>query len=146
MESEKSMSEIRRIDQEEYAAEALELLNNEREDFVRSACSSLSEGVSSETTRGILVRKVKSEMKHVLFEHLKRSGTVSGHYVYRYTYGYCRKVRVESRESDVPSKYLDIEKVLTNFDAVIDDIMVEAGKRKMIAEIEAVTKEAQEKR
>ena len=28
----------------------------------------------------------------------------------------------------------------------IDDIMVEAGKRKMIAEIEAVTKEAQEKR
>lgn len=140
------MSEIRRIDQEEYAAEALELLNNEREDFVRSACCSLSEGVSSEATRGILVRKVKSEMKHVLFEHLKRNGTVSGHYVYRYTYGYCRKVRVEPRESDVPSKYLDIEKVLTNFDAVIDDIMVEAGKRKMIAEIEAVTKEAQEKR
>jgi hypothetical protein len=52
---------------------------------------------------------------------------------------------VEPRESDVPSKYLDIEKVLTNFDAAIDDIMVEAGKRKMIAEIEAVTKEAQEK-
>lgn len=140
------MSEIRRIDQEEYAAEALELLNNEREDFVRSACCSLSEGVSSETTRGILVRKVKSEMKHVLFEHLKRNGTVSGHYVHRYTYGYCRKVRIEPRESDVPSKYLDIEKVLTNFDAVINDIMVEAGKRKMIAEIEAVTKEAQEKR
>lgn len=146
MKSEKSMSEIRRIDQEEYAAEALELLNNEREDFVRSACSSLSEGVSSEATRGILVRKVKSEMKHVLFEHLKRNGTVSGHYVHRYTYGYCRKVRIEPRESDVPSKYLDIEKVLTNFDAVINDMMVEAGKRKMIAEIEAVTKEAQEKR
>ena len=140
-----NMSQVRRIDQKEYAAEALDLLNHEREDFVRSACCSLSEGVSSETTRGILVRKVKSEMKHVLFEHLKRSGTVSGHYVHRYTYGYCRKVRVEPRESEVPSKYLDIEKVLTNFDAVIDDIMVEAGKRKMIADIEEVTKEAQGK-
>lgn len=139
------MAEIRRIDQEEYAAEAMELLNQVRESFVRSACYSLSEGVSSEAVRVILVRKVKSEMKHVLFEHLKRSGTVSGHYVYRYTYGYCRKVRVEPRESDVPSKYLDIEKVLANFDAAIDDIMVEAGKLKMIADIEAVTKEAQGK-
>lgn len=137
------MAEIGRIDQEEYAAEALELLNQEREGFVRSACYSLSEGVSAEAVRVILVRKVKSEMKHVLFEHLKRSGTVSGHYVYRYTYGYCRKVRVEPKESDVPSKYLDIEKVLANFDAAIDEIMVEAGKRKMIADIEAVTKEAQ---
>ena len=137
------MSEIRRIDQKEYEAEALELLNQEREGFVRSAGYSLSKGVSSEEVRVILVRKVKSEMKHVLFEHLKRSGTVSGHYVYRYTYGYCRKMRVEPRESDVPSKYLDIEKILTNFDAVIDEIMVEAGKRKMIADIEAVTKEAQ---
>lgn len=139
------MSEIRRIDLKEYEAEALELLNQEREGFVRSACSSLSEGASSEAARVILVRKVKSEMKHILFEHLKRSGTVSGHYVYRYTYGYCRKVRVEPRESDVPSKYLDIEKVLTNFDAAIDDIMVEAGKCKMIADIEAVTKDAQGK-
>lgn len=145
MESEMNMSEIGRIDQEEYAAEALELLNQEREGFVRSACSSLSEGLSSEAVRATLVRRVKSEMKHVLFEHLKRNGTVSGHYVHRYTYGYCRKVRIEPRESDVPSKYLDIEKVLTNFDAVINDLMVEAGKRKMIAEIEAVTKEAQEK-
>ena len=139
------MAEIRRIDQEEYAAKALELFNQERDGFVRSACYSLSEGVSSEAVRVILVRKVKSEMKHVLFEHLKRSGTVSGHYVYRYTYGYCRKVRVEPKESDVPSKYLDIEKVLTNFDAAIDEIMVEAGKRKMIADIETVTKEAQGK-
>lgn len=51
---------------------------------------------------------------------------------------------MSSPESDVPSKYLDIEKVLTNFDAAIDDIMVEVGKRKMVAEIETVTKKAQE--
>lgn len=139
-----NMAEIRRIDQEEYAAEALELLNREREGFVKSAWSSLSEGLSSEAVRATLVRRVKSEMKHVLFKHLKRNGTVSGHYVHRYTDGYCRKVRVDPRESDVPSKYLDIEKVLTNFDAAINDILVEAGKRKMVAEIEAVTKKAQE--
>lgn len=93
-----NMSQIGRIDQEEYATKSLELLDQEREGFVRSACSSLSEGVSPEAVRATLVRWVKSEMKRVLFEHLKRNGTVSGHYVHRYTYGYCLKVHVEPRE------------------------------------------------
>lgn len=58
------MSEIRRIDQEEYAAEALELLNQEREGFVRSACHSLSEGVSSEADPAAEVEQLCGHRHH----------------------------------------------------------------------------------
>lgn len=80
-----SMAQIHHVDMEKYAAEALELLGEERDGFVRHALSWLSDGLSLDDTRERLVRRVKSDMEDVLFEHLKRTGAVRGDYRIDYT-------------------------------------------------------------
>ena len=122
------MAHIGHIDKEKQAAKTLEFFNREKDGFVRSACHSYTAGVPPEQTREALVRKIKSRMEDVLFEHLKRT------------------VRREPRKSDVPSQYRDIEKILPNFQELVDSVLVEAGKLRMISAIEEATKKAQEEK
>ena len=138
------MTHIEHIDKEKHAAKTLELFNREKDGSVRSACQSISAGVSSEQVREGLVRRIKSRMEDVIFEHLKRTGDVRGSYRHSYTMGYLRTVRSEPRKSEVPSQYRDIEKILPNFQELVDTVLVEAGKLRMISAIEEVTKAAQE--
>lgn len=146
------MAYIRHIDEEEYAAKALELFNDEREDFVSFACDCLKNGDTRESTRENLVDRVESDMKHALFNYLKRSGKVDGGIRYDYSLGYCRRKRDEPRMSDVPSRLLSISEVLTKsetapkFADLIDSVMVDAGILWKVAEIEATTREAREER
>lgn len=140
------MAHIGHIDKEKQAAKTLEFFNREKDGFVRSACHSYTAGVPPEQTREALVRKIKSRMEDVLFEHLKRTGDVRGSFRHEYTMGYLRTVRREPRKSDVPSQYRDIEKILPNFQELVDSVLVEAGKLRMISAIEEATKKAQEEK
>ena len=138
------MTHIGHIDKEVHAAKTLELFNKEKDGFVRSACHGYIAGVAPEQMRAELVRKIKSRMEDVIFEHLKRTGDVRGSYRHSYTMGYLRTVRSEPRKSEVPSQYRDIEKILPNFQELVDSVLVEAGKLRMISAIEEATKEALE--
>lgn len=144
------MAHIRHIDKEEYAAHALELFDNKREDFVSFACDCLKDGDSRENTREALVRRVESYMKRFLFDYLKRTGKIQGDIRYDYTLGYCRRKPVEPRMSDVPSGLLCLSEILMTSEALpkfadlIDNVMVEAGKLLMVEEIEAATAKANE--
>ena len=144
------MAYIRHIDEEEYAAKALELFNDEREDFVSFACGCLKSGDTRDNTREHLVRRVESYMEHALFEYLKRSGKVEGGIRYDYSLGYCRRRRDEPRMSDVPSRLLSISEVLMKsetlpkFADLIDPVMVDAGILWKVTEIEETTREARE--
>ena len=131
------MTHVGHIDKEEYAEKALELLYGEKETFVSFAYDSLFWGVSREETRVNLVDRIKTEMRRILFGHLVVTGAVRGVVKYDYTYGYCRRIRREPRISEVPSMYLDIAKVLPNFNEVIESLMIEAIKLKLIADIRA---------
>lgn len=139
------MAHVYHVDMERYSADALELIGEEKDYLLRLAYEWLKDGITVEDTRTRLVQKVKIIMKDVLFEHLKRTGTVRGDYRYDYTLGYCRRKYVEPRMIDVPSKLLDIEAVLPNCHEFINAIMVEAGKLKAIYDIESATKHAREK-
>lgn len=142
------MAHIRHIDREEYAVHALELFDNEREDFVSFACDCLKDGDSLEHTRESLVRRVDSYMKRSLFDYLKRTGKIQGDIRYDYTLGYCRRKPVEPSMSDVPSELLSISEVLEasgvlpKFADIIDSVLMDARKLVMVEAIEATTSEA----
>ena len=54
--------------------------------------------------------------------------------------------KIKSRMEDVPSQYRDIEKILPTFQELVDSVLVEAGKLRMISAIEEATKKAQEEK
>ena len=136
------MTRVGHINKEQHAAEALELLNGERSTFVSFAFDSLFRGVSREETRGNLADQVKKEMRAILFNHLVRKGVVRGDIKFDYSYGYCRKIRRAPRISEVPSRYLNIEEILPNFNEIIDAIMLESVKLKLVSDIQAKQAEA----
>ena len=140
------MATIEHINQDAHAAKALELLKNRRLEYANYALGLLKANMTREMVVDRLEDKVRSEMKNVLFNYLKRSGKVKGNYRYQYYHvtGCYRAVRREPQKSDVPSKLLDIREILTNFKDVISDIMLEAEKKRVIAQIEATAKEAVE--
>lgn|GEM_PF-2258867 len=140
------MATIRYIDKEEYAAKALELLNERREGYVDYALGLLKENLSPGTAGERLGENVRSEMENALFNYLKRSGRISGDYRYRYNHvtNCYRPVRTEPQKRDVPSDLLDLREILPNYDSVIGDIMAEAEKRWIIHRIEVIAKEAEE--
>ncbi len=139
------MATIRHINEEEYAAKALELLNGRREGLVNYAFGLLQQGLSPEQAGEQLGYKVKREMESALFDYLKRRGIVRGEIRHIYnTYGYCRRIRRTPSKREVPSKLLDIEDSLPNYKEVIGNIMVDAEKLRIIAEIEAAKEKAEE--
>ncbi len=139
------MATIRHINEEEYAAKALELLNHRREGYVNYALSLLKQSMSPGQASEKLEDKVKDEMGTVLFEYLKHRGIVCGEVRYLYNInGYCRRIRRTPSKHEVPSNLLDIGQTLPNYEEVISNIMVDAEKLWIIAEIETITKEAKE--
>jgi len=145
LETRYTMATIRHINEEEYVAKALELLNHRREGYANYALGLLQRNMSPGQVGEQLGKKVKSEMETVLFKFLKNRGIVCGEVRYLYnTYGYCRRIRRRPSKYEVPSNLLDIEEVLPNYEEVIGNIMVDAEKLWIIAEIEAITKEAKE--
>ena len=68
------MPTIRHINEEEYAAKALELLNHRREGYVNYALSLLKQSMSQGQASEKLEDKVKEDMETVLFEYLKHRG------------------------------------------------------------------------
>lgn len=145
-----TMANLRHIDEEEYASHALELFNDEREDFVKFAYDCLKDGETPEHTKERLTGRVESHMESALFDYLKEANFVEGDVRYDYSLGYCRRKRVEPRMSDVPSRLLSISEVLMvcetlpNFAQVIESVMVDAGILLKVDKIEATTKEARE--
>lgn len=139
------MPEIRHINSEKHAASVLVLLEGEKEKFIQYAFSYLRDGfLPPDEVRGRLVRRMKLHMRGVIFKHLKRTGAVRGDSRHDFTLGFCRSRYSEPRISDVPSRYLDIDRILPNFQEIVSSIMTEAEKLKTIAEIEATTSEAQQ--
>lgn len=103
------MATIRHINEEEYAAKALELLNHRREGYVNYALSLLKQSMSPGQASEKLEDKVKDEMETVLFEYLKHRGIVCGELRYLYNInGYCRRIRRTPYKHEVPSNLLDI--------------------------------------
>ena len=139
------MPRIRHINEEEYAAKALELLNHRRESYVNYALSLLKQSMSPGQASEKLEDKVKEEMETVLFEYLKHRGIVCGEVRYLYNInGYCRRIRRAPSKHGVPSNLLDIEQTLPNYEELIGNILLDAEKLWIIAEIETITKEAKE--
>lgn len=139
------MATIRHMNESEYAAKALELLNGRREGLVNYAFGLLQQGLSPEQAGEQLGYKVKREMESALFDYLKRRDIVRGEIRHIYnTYGYCRRIRRTPSKREVPSKLLDIEDSLPNYKEVIGNIMVDAEKLRIIAEIEAAKEKAKE--
>ena len=138
------MTRTRRIDMEEYATRGLELLLERREEYVDYALYLLSEGLSPGIAGERLERRLKGEMEDVLFDFLKRSGTIRGEYIHRYTYGYCITSRRKPRKSEVSPELLDIERILPDYEAAIGNIMADAEKRWIEAEADRFAKEANE--
>lgn len=141
------MATVRHIDKEAYAGKALELLSHRREGYIDYALGLMKGNMSPGAAGELVEGRVSSEMEDALFDYLKRSGKVSGAYRHQYYHvtGCYRTVRLEPRKSDVPSELLDIKTVLPNYEQVMGDIMVEAEKRWITAEIEKITREANEK-
>ena len=143
------MAHIRTINKEEYAAKALELFNNNREDYVTFACDCLKDGDTPEHARERLVRRVESQMERALFNYLKRTGKIEGDIRYDYTLGYYRRKRVEPRLSDVPSGLLNISEVLmisetvSRFTDLIDSVLLDARKLLLVARIETTVTQAE---
>ena len=132
------MATIRHINEAEYAAKALDLLNGRRGEYVNYAFGLLQQSLSPGQAGERLENKVKSEMEIVLFEYLKRRGIVRGEVRHIYnTNGYCRRIRRTPSKRDVPSNLLDISEILQNYEEVIGNIMVDAEKLWIISEIEA---------
>ena len=139
------MATIRHINEEEYAAKALELLNHRREGYVKYALSLLKQSMSPGQASEKLEDKVKEEMETVLFEYLKHRGIVCGEVRYLYNInGYCSRIRRPPSIHVMPSNPQDLAQPLPNYEEVIGNIMVDAEKRWTIAEIETITKEAKE--
>ena len=139
------MATIGHINKEEYAAKALELLNGRREGYVNYALYLLRQGISPEQAERQLKDKVGREMETDLFEYLKHRRIVCGDVRYRYDVnGYYRKIRSTPSKHDVPSYLLDIKEILPDYGDIIGNIMVEARKNLIIAEIETISKEAKE--
>ena len=139
------MATIRHINEEKYAAKALDLVNGRREVYVNYALGLLQQSLSPGQAGEKLEEKVKREMETVLFEYLKRRGVVCGEVQHLYnTYGYCRRICRRPSKHEVPSNLLDIEKVLPNYKEVIGNMMVDAEKLRIIVEIETITKKAKE--
>lgn len=103
------MAKIRHINEEEYAAKALELLNDRWEGYVNYAFGLLQQNMSPGMACERLEKKVCVEM-----------------------------VRCNSQKGEVPSELLDIRNVLTNYEDIICNIMADAEKRWIDAEIEKV--------
>jgi hypothetical protein len=132
------MATIRHINEEEYAAKALELLNHRREGYVNYALSLLKQSMSPGQASEKLEDKVKDEMETVLFEYLKHRGIVNGEIRHVYnTYGYCRRIRRTPSKRDVPSNLLDIKAILPNYEEVIGNVLVDAEQLWIISEVEA---------
>ena len=72
------MATIRHINEEEYAAKALELLNHRREGYVNYALSLLKQSMSPGQASEKLEDKVKDEWGSVLFDDLIHLGIVCG--------------------------------------------------------------------
>ena len=132
------MATIRHINEEEYAAKALELLNHRREGDVNYALSLLKQSMSPGQASEKLEDKVKDEMETVLFEYLKHRGIVCGEVRYLYNInGYCRRIRRTPSKRDVPSNLLDIKAILPNYEEVIGNVLVDAEQLWIISEVEA---------
>jgi len=138
------MTHTRSINPEGYAQKVLELFDGKREDFVKYALNLISEGISSVPAGERLERRVKSKMKDVLFEYLKRNGTIRGEYIHNYTYGYCTRRFREPRKSEVYPNLLDIERLLPYFEEVIGNIMADAERLWIDAEVGKFTRDAKE--
>ena len=136
---------IRHINEEEYAAKALALLNHRRKGYVNYVLGLLQQSMSPGQASEHLEDKVKSEMETVLFEYLKHRGIVCGEvrHLY-YINGYYRRIRRTPSKREVPSNLLDIKQILSNYEEVIGNIMMDAEKLWIIAEIETITKETKE--
>ena len=132
------MATIRHINEAEYAAKALELLNNRREGYVNYTLSLFQQNLSPGQAGERLENKVKKEMETVLFEYLKHCGIVNGEIRHVYnTYGYCRRIRRTPSKRDVPSNLLDIKAILPNYEEVIGNVLVDAEQLWIISEVEA---------
>ena len=137
------MVTIRHINKEVYAAKALNLLNCRWEGYVNYALGLMQDNMSPGAAGERLEKKVCSEMENALFNYLQRSGKVSGGYKHQYYHvtGYYRTVRREPQKREVPSELLDIRRVLTNYEEVIGNIMMDAEKLWLEAEIERIAGE-----
>ena len=132
------MATIRHINEAEYAAKALDLLNGRCGEYVNYAFGLLQQSLSPGQAGERLENKVKSEMKIVLFEYLKHCGIVNGEIRHVYnTYGYCRRIRRTPSKRDVPSNLLDIKVILPNYEEVIGNVLVDAEQLWIISEVEA---------
>ena len=139
------MATIRHINEEEYAAKALELLNHRREGYVNYALSLLKQSMSPGQASEKLEDKVKDEMETVLFEYLKHRGIVCGEVRYLYNInGYCRRIRRTPSKRDVPSNLLDIKAILLNYEEVMGNILVDAEQLWVAEQVETTTKEAED--
>ena len=132
------MATIIHINEAEYAAKALDLLNGRRGEYVNYAFGLLQQSLSPGQAGERLENKVKSEMEIVLFEYLKRRGIVRGEVRHIYnTNGYCRRIRRTPSKRDVPSNLLDIKVILPNYEEVIGNVLVDAEQLWIISEVEA---------
>ena len=132
------MATIIHINEAEYAAKALDLLNGRRGEYVNYAFGLLQQSLSPGQAGERLENIVKSEMEIVLFEYLKHCGSVNGEIRHVYnTYGYCRRIRRTPSKRDVPSNLLDIKVILPNYEEVIGNVLVDAEQLWIISEVEA---------
>ena len=134
------------MDKEAYAQKTLELLSRRWGRYTGYALGLMRDSMSPGKAEARVERKLCSEMEDVLFDYLKRSGKVSGAYGHQYyhvTGGY-RAVQREPQKRDVPSELLDIRQVLTSYEEVIGNIMMDAEKRWLEEEIEGVAKNKQD--
>lgn len=139
------MTNVGFIDSEKHAEEVLEMFNEDRERFVTIACNNLTGGMTPEDTRQQIRSRIKRNMRDTIFHHLVRTGAVRGTTRIQYlSYTCYRTVHYEPSISEVPSKYLDIDKILPNFSELVDAIMLDAGKLKITKEIEKITTAAQD--
>lgn len=137
------MTHVGYVNKDKHAAKAAELLEKEKNGYIQLACDALMGGTAYEDTREQLARRIKRQMKTKLFNYLQRSGIIrTEHRRYCDGSGLCRTYHRDPEINDVPSYLLNIEKILPNFSEIIESIMVEAGKLKVIVEIEAATKNA----
>jgi hypothetical protein len=137
------MATIGHINKEEYAAKARDLLNSRLAGYINYALRLLQQGMSQEQAGERLKDKVEREMETALFEYLKHRRIVCGDARYRYDVnGYYRRTRSTPSKREVPSNLLDIKEILPDYGDIIGNIMAEARRLLIIAEIEAITKDA----
>ena len=143
------MVSVKRVDMEKFSITASELARKVLFDKIphlamRYALKEVTSDPSCAQKREQLEKACISTVETALFYYIKRHNIVTKtRQAYSPALGLFRQRETEICYQDVPSYLLDVKALVPDFPRMVSEVVLEARKRGLLEEIEAVTREAQ---